>query len=115
MLPTTPQVAVKRDSGLTPAPVIIESRQQRFAASLANKCSSNLRKLHQNPSAGTLLCCAVKTEQEDGQMCDRLDWPVPREDSWVTSVIVADTTAGKRTIQRWASDIEAKLGAGVWM
>jgi len=108
-------VEVKRDSGLPPAPVITESRQQRFAASLANKCSSNLRKLHQNPSSGTLVCSAVKTEQEDGQICDRLDWPVPRKDSWVTTVIRADTTAGKRTIHHWARDIEAKLGAGVWM
>jgi hypothetical protein len=45
-LPTTPRGALMRDPGLTPAPIILESRQQRFAARLANTCSNKLRKLH---------------------------------------------------------------------
>jgi len=45
-LPTTPRGALRRESGLTPAPVVLDSRQQRFAARLADTCSSKLKELH---------------------------------------------------------------------
>jgi len=41
-LPTTPRGALMRESGLTPAPVMLDSRQQQFEARLANACSSKL-------------------------------------------------------------------------
>jgi len=46
VLPTMPWGSLMRDSGLTPAPLILESRQQRFTARLANACSNKLMKLH---------------------------------------------------------------------
>ena len=69
-LPPTPQEALMRDSGLTPTPIILESRQQRFAARLANTCSDKLRKLHQNPSSRAPVCGAVKKEQEHRRTTD---------------------------------------------
>jgi len=66
-LPTTPRGALMRDSGLTPAPLILESRQQPFAARLANMCSNKLRKLYQNPFSGAPVCRAVKKEHEHGR------------------------------------------------
>jgi len=55
-LPTTPKNALLSESGLTPAPVILDSRQQRLAAMLANACSSKPKKLQEDPSSGTAIC-----------------------------------------------------------
>jgi len=104
-----------RDSGLTPAPVILESRQQRFAARLANACSDKLRKLHQDPFSGTPVCRAVKEEPEHGRTTEGMNWPAPGEESVVRTVILDDATAAKRAAQRWAREKEAKVGAGIWM
>jgi len=38
---------------------------------------------------------------------------VPGEESVVRTTILDDTTAAKRTAQRWAREKEAKIGAGV--
>jgi len=114
-LPTTPRGALMRDSGLTPAPVILESRQQRFAARLANACSNKLRKLHQNPSSGTPVCRAVKKEHEHGRTTEGMSWPAPDEESLFKTVILDNATAAKRAAQRWAREKEAKVGVGVWM
>jgi len=59
-LPTTPRGALMREAGLTPVPVILDSRQQRFTARLANACSNKLKELHQNPASGAPICRAVK-------------------------------------------------------
>jgi len=104
-----------RGSGLTPAPVIIESRQQRFAVSLANVCSNILRKLHQNPSSGTPVCRAVKKEHEHGRMTEGMSWPALGKESVVRTVIVDEATAAKSATQRWARDKEANIEVGVWM
>ena len=56
-----------RDSGLTPALGIFDSRQQQFAARLANACSSKLKELHQNPAAGALMCRVVLKGHEHGR------------------------------------------------
>jgi len=71
-----------RDSGLTPEPVILDSRQQRFAARLANACSNKLRKLHQNPSSGTLVCRAVKKEHEHGRTTEGMSSPARAKSQW---------------------------------
>jgi len=55
-LPTTPWGALMTESGLTPAPGILDSRQQRFTARLADACSSKLKVLYRNPSSGALIC-----------------------------------------------------------
>jgi len=104
-----------RDSGLTPTPVILESRQQRFAARLANTCSNKVRKLHQNPSFGAPVCRAVNKELEHSLTTEGMSWSPPGEESVVRTVILDDASAAKGTAQRWASENEAKVGAGVWM
>jgi len=104
-----------RDSGLTPAPVILQSRQQRFAAGLAITFSITLRKLHRNPSSGTLVCSAVKKEQKHGRITEGMSWLAPGEESVVRTVKPDDATAAKRVVQCWAREKEAKVGAGVWM
>jgi len=101
-LPTTSRGALMRDSGLTLAPVILESRPQRFAARLAKACSNKSRKLHQNPSSRMLVCRARKTEHEHGRTTEGMSWPAPSDKSAVRIVILDDATAAKRAAQRWA-------------
>jgi hypothetical protein len=48
-LPTTARGALMRESGLTPAPVILDSRQQRLAARIENACSRKLEGATQKP------------------------------------------------------------------
>jgi len=114
-LPTTPRGALMRESGLTPAPVVLDSRQQRFAAILANACSGKLKELHRNPSSGAPICRVVKDEHEHGRTTEGMMWPAPGEESVVRTIILDDTTAAKRTAQRWPREQEARMGAGVWM
>jgi hypothetical protein len=104
-----------REAGPTPAPVILDSRQQRFTARLANACSNKLKELHQNPSSGAPICRAVKKEHEHGRTTEGMNWPTPGEESVVRTIILDDDTAAKRAAQCWAREEEAKLGAGVWM
>jgi len=40
-LPTTPWGALIKESGITPVPVILDSRLQRFTARLTNACRNN--------------------------------------------------------------------------
>jgi len=104
-----------RESGLTPAAVILDSRQQRFAARLANACSSKLKELHHNPSSGAPICRVIKEEHEHGRKTEGTDWPPPGEESVVRTTILDDTTAAKNAAQCWAREKEAKIGAGVSM
>jgi len=114
-LPTTPRGAQISGSGLTPAPVILDSRQQRFSARLANACSSKMKELHHNPSSGAPICKAIREEHEHGRTTEVTDWPPLGDESGVRTTILDDTTAAKSAAQRWAREKEAKVGAGVWM
>jgi len=115
VLPTTPRGAIISDSGLTPTVVILESRQQRFAARLVNVSRNKLSKLHQNPCSGTPVCRVLKKEHENCRTTDGMSWPAPGEESVVRTVILYNATAAKRAEQRCARGKEATVGAGVWM
>jgi hypothetical protein len=114
-LPTMPRGALMREAALTPAPVILDSRQQRFTARLANACSNKLKELHLNPTSGAPICRAVKKEHGHGRTTEGMSWPAPGEESVVRTLILDDDTAAKRAVQRWARENAAKVGAGVWM
>jgi hypothetical protein len=104
-----------RKSGLTPATVMLDSRQQRLAARLDNACSSKLKELHSNPSSGAPTCRVVRKEHERDQTTDCMNWPALGDGQVVTTIMLDDIAAAKCTMQRWARDIEAKIVAGVWM
>jgi len=115
-LPTTPLGALMRDSGLTPAPVALDSRQQRFAARLANACEgSKLKEMYNHPTTGTPICRVIKKEHERGREAETMRWPNPDQEPAVKTVIISDDTATKREAIRWARERHAKVGAGVWM
>jgi len=59
-LPRTPLVALTRDSGLTPGPAALDSRQQQFTARLANACEgSKLKVVHDHLTPGTPICKVI--------------------------------------------------------
>jgi len=115
VLLTTPQGALMRKSGLTPAPVILDSRQQRFAAGLANARSSKLKELYYNPCSGAPICKVIRKEHEHCRTTEGTDWPPPGKESVVRTTILDDTTPAQNAAQRWPREKEAKIGAGVWM
>jgi hypothetical protein len=104
-----------REAVLTPAPVLLDSRQHRFTARLANACNNKLKELHQNPASGAPICRAVKKEHENGRTTNPMNWPAPGEESVVRTIILDDDTAAKRATQCWARVKEAKVGVGCWM
>jgi hypothetical protein len=114
-LPTTPQGALMRESVLTPVQVIVDSREQRFAARLENSRSSKLKELHKNHASGAPICRAVRNEEEHGRTTEGMNWPALGKDPVVRNPILDDTTAAKNAAQHWARAKEAPIGAGVWM
>ena len=115
-LPTTPLGPLMRDSGLTPAPVALDSRQQRFAARFASACEGSKQKeTYNHPTSGAPICRVIKKEHERGREAETMRWPRPDEEPAVKTLILSDDTAAKREAKRWAREREAKVGAGVWM
>jgi len=112
---TTPQGAQMRESRFTPAPVMVDSRQEPFTVRLVNACSSMLKELQHNPSYGALICREIREEHGHRQATDGMDWPRPAEQSFVRTTIQDDTTAAKYAVQCWTREKIAKIGAGVWM
>jgi len=112
MLPTTPWGALITEAGLTPTSVILDYRQQQFAARLANACVTMLKKLHQNPSSSALICRVGNQEHEHGRTTKRMNSAAPGEESVVRMFILDDEIAAKRAAQCCAREKEAKLEQG---
>jgi len=103
-----------RDSALTPAPVVLDSRQQRFAARLTSACEgSKQNETYNHPTSGTPICRVIKREHQRGREAETMRWLHPDEELAVKTVILSDDAAAKREVKRWASEREAKVGAGV--
>jgi len=114
-LPTTPWGALMRESGLTTAPVIVDSREPQSAVRVADARSSKLKMLHWNPSCGAPICRVLGEEYEHGRTTEGMLWPAPGDESVVRPTILHDATSAKGTAQRWAKENEAKIGAVVWI
>jgi hypothetical protein len=114
-LPTTPRGALMTESGLTPAAVISDSRQQRFAARLANPSSSNLEELQEDPWSSTPISRVVETEHSHRRSTEALSLLPLGEEPVVKSIILDDKWTAKRAAQRWVRETAAKVRAGVWM
>jgi hypothetical protein len=95
VLPTTPRGSFMRDPGITPAPVVLESRKQRYPLRLANAGSNILRKLHQDPCSGARVCRAVLNEHVHGGPTEGMNWRAPGEESVVRTIILDDATTAK--------------------
>ena len=111
--PATLRGALTRESGVTPRPVTLDYRQQRFAALLENTCSSMLKEQHRNPSSGALLWSIVLKEHGHGRTTDGMTWAAMGENPAVRNTILDDTTAAKSPMQRRAREKEAIIGAGI--
>jgi len=115
-LPTMPLGPLMRDSGLTPAPVVLDSRQQQFVARLATACEGTKQnKTYNHPTSGAQICSVIKREHQQRPEAETMRRPRPDEEPVVKMVILSNDAAAKREAKRWASEREAKVGAGVWM
>jgi len=114
-LPTTPRGALIRESGLTPAPVMLDSRQQRWAARLANAYSSKLREMHKDPSSSTPKHRVAEIKHKQSQRAEGMSWPPPVEEPVVKTILLDDKGTAKRAVQCWATEKEVTVGAAVWM
>jgi len=116
VLPTTPMGALMRESGLTPAPVALDTRQQQFTARLASACEgSKLKAVHNHPTSGAPICREITKVHERGREVEIMRWPYTDKVPAVKTVILSEDTAAKREAIRWAREREAEVGAGVWM
>jgi hypothetical protein len=104
-----------RESGLTLAPVTLDSRQQRFAPRLENACSRKLEELHSNPSSRAPIYRVVRKDHENGRTIKGISGLTPGEEQAVRTTILDNTAVAKSAAQCWAREKDAKIGAGVWM
>jgi len=115
-LPTTPMGALMRESGLTPAPVALDARQQRFTARLASACEGSKQKaVHDHPTSGAPICRVLTKEHERGREAETMRWPNPDQEPAGKTVILSEDTVQKKEAIRWVRESEAKVGEGVWM
>ena len=96
-------------------PVILDSRKLRFAARLANTCSSKLKELQHNPSSGAPICKVFRDAHVHGRTTEGTEWPPPGQESVIRTTILDDTTPAKNPAQRWAREKEPNIGARVRM
>jgi len=104
------------ESGLTPTPVALDARQQKFTAKLTCACKGSKPKaVHNHPTSVAQICRVITKEHERGREAETMRWPDPDEEPAVKTVILSEDTAAKREAIRWAREIEANVGPGVWM
>jgi len=115
-LPTTPMGALMRESGLTPPPVALGTRHQQFTVRVASMCEgSQLKAVHDLPTAGAPICRVITKEHEQGRKAETMRWPNPAKVLAVKTVILREDMAAKREVIRWAREREAEVGAAGWM
>ena len=114
-LPTTQRGDLITQLGLTPVPVILDSRQQQFAVILTNACSSKLKELEKDLLSGTPTCRVVEMEHQHGWTNEGMSWPVPGEDPVVESIILDDTRTAYSDMLCWVREKAVNVGEGVWL
>ena len=108
--------ALMRESGLTPALVALDARQEQFTARLASACKgSKLKPVHDQPTSGAPICRVITKEHQRGREAETMRWPNPDAELALKTVILSEDTAAKKEAICWARDREAKVGAGIWM
>jgi len=96
-LPTTPMGALMRESGITPAPVALDARQQRFTARVASACDgSKPMAVHDHPRSGAPICRVITKEHEQGREAETMGWPNPDKQPAGKMVVLSEDTATKR-------------------
>jgi len=104
-----------RDSGLTPAAVALDARQQRFVARLANMSEGSMSKeFFEYPTSGAIVGRVAAGEHARGRRAEAMRWPDPGEKPAVKATILEDDTEAKRAAELWAKKKEGKTGSGTW-
>jgi len=84
-----------RDSGLAPAAVALDARQQRLVARLTSACGgSMLKKLYHYPTPGAPVGRVAASEHARGRRTGTMRWPDPGEKLAVGTTILEEDTSG---------------------
>jgi len=88
-----------RDSGLTPAAVALDARQQRFVARLAiaYKCSKS-KNLYDYPTRGAPVGRVAVSEYVQGRRTEWMLWPDLGEKPAVKTTILEDDATAKSSV-----------------
>jgi hypothetical protein len=115
-LPTTPMGALMRESRLTPAPVALDAKQQRFTAMLASLCAgSKLTAVHDHHTSGEPICSVITKEHKRGGEGETMRWPNHDEQPAVKTITMREDTVAQRAAIRWTRERGATVGARVGM
>jgi len=103
-LPTMPLRPLIRASGLTPAPVCLDYRQQQFTARLANAYQgSKLEGMYNHPTSGTPICSVIKKSTNKAERQRSCVSPSLEEAPAVKTVIMSDDPPANRQAIHGAS------------
>jgi len=96
-LPATPRGTLRRDSGLTPAAVALDTGKQWFMGRLPNACEgSKLKELIEYPTPGAPVGRVPAIEYARGKSAETMCWTAPGEKPAVKTTILEDDTKAKR-------------------
>jgi len=103
------------NSGLTPAVVALDVRQQRFVSRITRACKdSNAKELYNYPTPGALVGRVAAIEHACSRRAERMCWPDHMEQPAVRTTILEDDAAAKKAAQLWAKRNERTAGSGIW-
>jgi hypothetical protein len=103
------------DSGLTPAALAFDARQQRFIARLANECEgSQSKECFYYPTPGALVARVAAIEHAHGRRADARYCPDLGENPVVKTTILEYNIAATRALELWENETESKLRSGTW-
>jgi hypothetical protein len=114
-LPTTPRGTLLRDSGLTPAVVALDARQQLLVSRLASGCEgSKAIAFFDYPTPGAQVGRVAAIELARGCTAETLCWPDPGEKPAVETTVLEDDATEKRAAELWVQSKQCKAGSGTW-
>jgi len=103
------------DSGLTPAAVALDTRQQRFVAILASACEgSKSTELYDYPTPVAQVGRVAYSGHVRGRRTATTHWPDPGEKPVVKTTILEEDSMAKRAAERWAREKVGKGESGTW-
>jgi len=117
---TTPRVTLRKFSGLTPAVVALDARQQRFVSRHTSSCKgSKAKELSDYPTPGAPEGRMAVIEHARSIGVETMCWPDPGEKPVVRTTMMEDDAVAKRASERWAKERKAgwnlARGHGGWM
>jgi hypothetical protein len=104
-----------RNSGLQPATVALDTRQQQFVSRLASAWEGSKAKvLYDYPTPGAPVGIVAVIEHAHGRRPEMMCWPDPGEKPPVKTIVLEDNAEATRAADLWARRMESTAGSGTW-